>query len=268
MDMVTVTPQVKPGQVLCAPVPTNKTITLSGTGTDPSANGRFVVNWNDGFDFKGVTCGSTAPAQTAKLAYTGAAGMSTTVTSVSLAGGASSPFTITPSGYSLSIPLPAPTHFDVTVTPKPMPASSSTQLHLYNDVLSIVTFDTAGYKIHNIFLYESAGGAIYSVSPAMVTFPPTTVGNRAAIRETFYLINNGADPTPTLNLTVTGDTADFPGIGSQLFTPPAGTPSTIIASFTPTATGMRTATVTLNAPANAPLCAPLPSGVTLSGMGN
>src|SRR3989441_1258037 len=232
-------------------------VSLAGTGIVPAVT---LAPTNLAFGTQRLS--TTSPAQTVTLTNSGTATLS--ITSIALAGSNPGDFAVAGSGVA-----PCP------LAGGPVAASASCAF--------TVTFTPAatGGRAATVTITDDAPGSPQSVSltgtgvtPPTATLPSTSsafgnqrVGTTSAAQN-LTLTNNGGTPLNLTSITITGaQAADFAfaagntcptGAGSVV----PGASCTISISFTPAATGARTATVTITDDA-----ASSPQSVSLAGMG-
>ena len=234
------------GTVLCQPLPFTS-MSLAGAGTA----GNVVALSASSLTFGSgglVPCGSTGGAKT--LTVTNNSSQSLNLT-LSLAGGASSPYTVSgPASVGVGAMV------TVTVTPKLVPATSSTAPDAFADTLSITSAGGPINEVHTVALHETAQGAVLTLNPTDLSFSGTQSKN--------FTVNNAGNLAAPYTLALGGS-------GSARFTvtPTSGTASgggsvTETATYTrPLLGGANAASLTLSSTAG--LCAPLPAALALSG---
>ncbi|HWG26464.1 choice-of-anchor D domain-containing protein [Actinospica sp.] len=106
----------------------------------------------------------------------------------------------------------------------------------------------------------TASGPVLSTNPASLTFPSTTVGNKAAT-QSVSVTNTGTASATISGVTVSGDYSQTNTCGSLA----VNASCTVTVTFTPTATGSRTGTLTVTGNANN---SPTKVGLTGTGASN
>jgi hypothetical protein len=217
-------------------------IVLKGTGTtaalgvSPSA-----------LDFSTVTCGATAPSQAVTL--TNSNGVAIPYTT-SLGKGASSPYTLdAPSGT-----VPANGQAVLNVRPAPIPLAADLTPGFYDDTLTVTG---QGLAPVTVALQESAGGAVLAIVMPVTDFGD--VPNTTAMLP-FSVTNSGNEDA---TVTVTASGAGFSATVAST-APANGGSAPGSAFFTATANAMAAGSLSVTA---SNLCAPLPTPVTLSAVG-
>lgn len=229
-------------------------IPMTGQGT----NGVVGLSTSDVFfgDAGRVACGTRAASQTFTLSNTGNRAFAWTAT---LAKGAGSPFTFTPT--SGTVPANTGT-ITLTVSTSDIPAQASTTEDGFGDLLTLVT-DAANDLSHSVSLHQTAKGAILSFAPTSVDFGLVPVNNTASAP--IALINDG-NTSPMV--TLTSDNAVFTLTPGSPLAAPATSSTTLTGSFAPGASVTpQTALLTLGLDAGEPLCGALPAALALRGQG-
>ncbi len=222
---------------------TNGGVGLSTTDVFFGANGR-------------VNCGTVAASQTFTLSNTGNQAFAWTGT---LSKGSSSPFSFTPTSGTVPASHGSTT---ITVSTTAIPAQALTSPNAFGDILTIVT-DVANDVSHPITLHQTASGAILSFAPGTVDFGQVPVNNTATAP--FVVINDGnTSPTITLTPDRAAITLNPPGA----VVAPGSSSTALTATFAPgSSVAAATAQVTLSLDGGEPLCAPLPTPLTMTGQG-
>jgi hypothetical protein len=238
------------GSVLCG---TNDAIIgFSGQGTLGSATVQ-----PGSLDFGTVSCGTQAVAKIVTLSNVGTAPYTW---------GASLGST---NYYTLSTPtngaLAPGANVVITVTPAPIPGppqTASVTSRFYSDQLTIIENATAdgGNETIIVPLYETAGGAILTESPATLPFGYVPVGTPSTAQ--FGVSNLGNAPA-TVSFTVSP--AAF-AVAPQGQLVPGGSSYTANATFAPTGTGAVSGAAKVTVSSTV-LCAPLPPDIAMTGTG-
>lgn len=232
--------------VLCQPLPFTS-IALTGVGTSGNVvavSASSLTFGSGGF----VACGTQASAQ--QVTVTNNSSQTLTL-ALTLAGGASSPYTVTgPTSVAAGASVM------VTVTPKLIPATSSVAPDGFADSLSILATGGVVNETHVVALHETAQGAILSFNPTALSFNASGAKN--------FTVNNTGNLAAPYTLALGGTNA-----GDWVLSPTSGNAAgggsvSSTATFSrPLLGGSRSGTVSLSS--NVVRCAPLPSPLTLSG---
>jgi hypothetical protein len=240
---------------------TSSPLTVTGavcgvSATSIAMNGRGaggVVGVSPGaLDYGLVNCGTTSGAQVITVFNTGTASYTYTA---SLAGGASSPYTISP---ATSTVLPG-SQSSIIVTPKAIPQTSATTANGFGDTLNITT-TAAGDTPHVVALAQTASGAILAFSGAPLAFG-TQTAFVASAPQSFGVVNTG---NVAANVTVVSSNPDFAAPGGAASIAAGGTLSRAV-TFTPSALKPAAGSVSLTTAT--PLCGPLPASLAETGAG-
>jgi hypothetical protein len=222
--------------------PPNQMVSLSGTGTQP-----VVTLSPSSLVFGNQEVGTSSPPQ--KVTLTNTSGGNLNITGITVAGAS---FTET-NNCGTSVPVGG--SCTISVTFAPLGAGSKTG--------SVYVTDNANPPNQTISLSGTGTQPQVSLSKAYIAFGNQKVGTTSSA-QTLTLSNIG---TGTLNIssiamsgTNPGDFAQSNTCGSYLA---AGASCTITATFTPAATGMRSASVLLTANINNS-----PLAITLTGYGD
>lgn len=203
-----------------------------------------------------VDCGSQAASKTFTIHNTGNRAFAWTAT---LAKGASSPYTVTPSSGTVPANNGAVT---VTVATAAIPAQAYTALDGFGDTLTIVT-DVANDVSHAIALHQTANGAILTFSQPSVDFGQVPVNNTA--NAPFAILNDG-NTSPTV--TLASDNPKFTLDPASPLSVPGTAALFLTGTYAPgTAVTPESASVQLSVDAGDPLCAPLPAALAMTGQG-
>jgi hypothetical protein len=212
------------------------TIPLTGQGT----NGAVGISTSDVFfgNSGRVPCGTTAASKTFVLSNTGNQAFSWTGT---LAKGAASP---------------------ITITAAPIPGQATTAEEAFGDTLSIVT-DAANDSSHPIALHQTASGAVLAFAPGQVDFGMVPVNNTA--NAPLSVVNDGNSPA---SVTLMSSSASF-SVAPPGPIPVAGTSfHAFTGTFAPgNSVVQQNANISLAVDGGDVLCAPLPSPMTMTGIG-
>jgi hypothetical protein len=228
-------------------------IPMTGQGT----NGSVGLSTTDVFFGTGgrVNCGTKSPDRTLKLRNTGNQSYAWTAT---LGKGTSSPFTVAPS--SGTVPANGG-EVTLTISTTAIPAEAPTADEAFGDTLFVAT-DVANDTSHPIALHQTANGARLSFAPPAVDFGLVRVGTAATAG--FSVVNDG-NVAAHLGLSTVNPKFTLP---SGMTTAPGGVSTLLQAEYAPGNTaGTDTATATVMLDAADVLCAPLPAGLGLSGVG-
>ncbi len=203
-----------------------------------------------------VPCGTQANALSFTITNSGNAPFSWTG---QLARGLASPFTVTP--QSGTVPANGG-QATLTLTTTAIPATAPTSLDFFGDVFTVST-DVPGDSPHAVTLHQTAQGAVLSFSPGTVDFGGVPVNTTASAP--FSLVNTGTgDAHVAFSLT----NAKFSATPAGPTLVAAGQSLSATATFAPglsVTQASDTATPTVSS--GDVLCAPLPSALTLSGIG-
>jgi hypothetical protein len=209
-----------------APTPT-QTATLSGTGIAPVA-ALIPVPLTFGVQVNATT----SAAQTVVLSNTGDAPLN--ITGISIGGANASDFAVVPGSCGAVLPALSVCSVGVTFTP----AASG----IRNATLSVASSDPVNPLITDPL---SGTGTAVALSPAAISFPNQTVGATSA-SWTITLGNAGPAALTINSITLTGANAtDFTLNNQCNATVASGRSCTIRVRFAPTATGLRSAAVTV-----------------------
>jgi hypothetical protein len=221
--------------------------------TAPGDGGPGVPSISGNIDFGLVNCDSAATPQLVTVGNTG--GTAFTYSAV-LGQGASSPYTIS-SGQSGSVD--GGISATITIAPNAIPSTSAVPGN-YHDTLTITT-NVPGDNAHLVQLSEGAQGAILTFDTGAIPFGSIPVSSQQS--STFHLLNSGNLPATVTLAASGGEFSVTPNVATGIG--PA-MELTANATFEPTNTTSAMGTVNVTAP-NATLCAPLPTGIALSGVG-
>jgi hypothetical protein len=210
-------------------------VTLTGSGNGALAP--IATLQPASMTFASQNTGTTSTAQTATMTNTGSAPM--TVSAVALAGVDAADYVITANGCTAALAINA--SCNVAVAFKPTATGTRTAALQFTD--------TAAGSPHSVAL--SGTGATpptapaVSLSPASVAFGSQNTGTSSAAQDV-TLTNSGTAPLNITSVAVTGvDATDY----AQTNTCPAalvsGGTCAISVTFSPTATGTRSAAVTI-----------------------
>jgi len=204
-----------------------QTIALSGTGT-PAGVTLSLSNLTSGSTVVGTTTG----AQTVTLTNTGPSDL--TISSLA----ASGDFALDPSTTcSASTPVASSGTCTIAVTFAPMVAGVRTGL--------VVITDSASGSPQTISLTGTGTAPVASVSPSSLTFSGQLVGTTSAA-QAVTLSNAGSAALTVSSIAITGtNSGDFSQSKACGGSVAAGANCTISVTFTPTATGDRSASLTI-----------------------
>lgn len=239
------------GAVCTAPA---ATLDLSGSGI--SSDLRVS---DPELDFGLVACGATGTPKNLVLTNAGTAAVTY---AASLVKGAASPFTLSRASGSMN----ANGTQSIVVTAKAVPAPTSSAVdtsdNAFGDVLRIVE---PGGATHTVDLLQTAKGAVFSVLPASVVFPPTAVGSSRDY--TINLLNTGSGRAH-VQYTLTPLSGPFRSTRPLGPTPVDANDSLVdTLTFEPASAASFNATITwsLVAVPGEVLCAPMPAAITVQG---
>ena len=225
-----------------------QTVSLSGTGTGTAAVASLSPT---SLAFGNQSVGATSAAQTVTLSNTGNAALS--ITSLALTGTNPSDFAQTNTcGSSVA----AGNSCTISVTFKPTASGSRTA--------SVSITDNASGSPQTVSLSGTGTGtaAVASLSPTSLAFGNQSVGATSAA-QTVTLSNTGTAALSITSLALTGTNAgDFTQTNTCGSSVAAGGNCTIRVTFKPTASGSRTASVSITDNASGS-----PQTVSLSGTG-
>ncbi len=229
-------------------------IALTGSGTI-GAFGYAPSN----LDFGSTDCGAMAGAKTVTITNTGNQTFTWTAT---LGQGAASPFALTLTNTTVAALGGTGT---ITVTPKAIPSAASTATNGFGDTITIdVVSGIPNEPTHQVDLVQTARGAVIrftSVAPLAFGDTPLTSTGTAP-----FSVQNDGNAAATLTAAITGGPV-FAVTSAALGAVAAGTVTNDSVTFTPAATGIQNAQLSLSAAAGDVLCAPLPSPRAASGRG-
>ncbi len=214
-----------------------QTVALSGSGIAPAAAGLSPPN----LTFASRLVGTTSPAQSVKLSNTG----STTLNISSIA--TTGDYTQT-NNCNASLGKGASCNINVSFTPTATGTRSGT--------LSVT--DDASGSPQTVALSGNGVAPAAALSPASLTFAGQLVGTTSSA-QSVTLSNTGSATLNISHIAMTGDYTQTHNCGGSLG---AGASCNINVSFKPTATGMRTGTLSVTDNASGS-----PQTVTLSGSG-
>jgi hypothetical protein len=219
-------------------------VTLSGTGAQAA-----VSLAPASLMFLSQAVGTTSAAQTITLTNTGNAPLS--ITSLAVAGTNANDFAQT---NTCSSALPAGANCTISITFTPSANGSRTA--------SLAITDNAAAGPQTVILSGTGTAPAVGLSPASLSFANQPVGTTSTA-QTITLVNTGNAPLSITSLVVTGTNAtDFVQTNTCSNSLAGGANCTISVSFTPTASGARTGTVTIGDNATGS-----PQTVSLSGTG-
>jgi hypothetical protein len=225
-------------------------IAMTGNGT------KGVVAVTPGtLDFKSVSCGQTAPPQTATITNTGTASF---IFQAAMVGGATSPFTVSPA----TGPVAAGASVTVTITPNAIPAVASVAANAFGDVLQI-TSNVAGDANHDVTLTETAQGAVLALDTTSIPFGDVNLLQTKT--SPFNVTNTGTLPA-TVSLQVTGATFGVTPTTATTLTV-GGSPLAGSATFTPTALGSQAGSIAISTGATDVVCSAPIGPISLNGTG-
>ncbi len=228
-------------------------IALTGAGTSGAFTYAPAV-----LDFGDVNCGATAAAKTVTVKNSGNQAFTWTAT---LGQGATSPFTLS----LATTTVPPNGTGTITVTPKAMPGAASTASNGFGDTITIdVTAGIPNEPTHKVDLQQTARGAVIRfATSAPLAFGDTPLTTRASAP---FSVQNDGNAAATISAAI----SSAPPFGLTTTALGAVAAETVVndtATFTPAATGVQNAQLTLTAAAGDVLCAPLPQARGASGRG-
>jgi hypothetical protein len=223
-----------------------------GDAADAATKGALVTG---NLSFGAVDCGAAAAARAVTVENLG--GQAFTF-KAALSGGAASPFTLTPKLAT----VPGHGKVVITVTPLAIPSTSAVP-GTYGDALTVTT-DLVDDHPRLIPISETAQGAIFSFDTQAIPFGQVPVSSSQS--STFHVTNSGNVPAK-LQLGIGMPSAQAFAVNQTTTALAAGESLTANVTFSPTATGPFTSSVVIMPITGTALCAPLPSGVALSGVG-
>ena len=232
------------GDVLCGPLPSPRA--ASGRGT----NGAIALGASS-VDFGLVDCGGRAGPKTVTVRNTGTLAFTW---SAALTTGTSAALTLT------STTLAPGATGSIVVTPIAIPATSAVTPNLYGDTLTVTT-DIVGDTPHALPITMTAHGAILSTSTSDIQLGGVVATTSAS--QGFSVTNAGNAPASVTFGTTTAAFAVTPAPGTVA----AASSLTFTATFRPSAQILYADTAGLTVGAGTPLCGALPSPITLGGTG-
>jgi Phosphoesterase family/Abnormal spindle-like microcephaly-assoc'd, ASPM-SPD-2-Hydin len=219
-----------------------QTVSLTGTGIGPTTTASLSPT---ALTFASQNVGTTSASQTVTLTNTGSAALA--ITGIS----ASGDFAETDSCGS-SVGVGANCAINVTFTPTASGTRSGT--------LSVADNTSGSPQSVKLTGTGAAGSApVVSLSPSSLTFASQTVGSTSAA-QAVTLSNTGNASLTITGLTASGDFAETNTCGSSVA---AGANCAISVTFTPTASGTRTGTLSVTDNASGS-----PQSVKLTGTGS
>jgi hypothetical protein len=213
-----------------------QSVSLTGTGTAPIATASPST-----LTFSGQTIGTASPTQSATLSNTGTAPL--TISGITITGDFAETNTC---GTTLAVG--ATCTINVTFTPATIGTRSG----------SVTVTDNASGSPQTVSLTGTGTAPIAMLSPASLAFGGQFVGT-TSLAQTTTLSNTGNAPLAISAITSTGNFAQTNTCGTTLG---AGARCTISVTFTPTAVGTRTGSVTVTDNASGS-----PQSVSLAGTG-
>lgn len=223
-----------------------------GDAADAATKGALVTG---DLSFGAVDCGATAAARAVTVENLGSQAFTF---KAELSGGAASPFTLAPKVAM----VPGHGKVVITVTPLAIPSTSAVP-GTYGDALTVTT-DLVGDHPRLIPISETAQGAILAFDTQAIPFGQVPVSSSQS--STFHVTNSGNAPAK-LQLGIGMPSALAFAVNQTTTALAAGESLTANVTFSPTSTGPFTSSVMIMPITGTALCAPLPSGVALSGVG-
>jgi len=199
--------------------PTTQTVSLSGTGATPVASLSATS-----LTFSAQAVGTSSSPQSVTLSNTGNAAL--TISSIAISGDFSQTNTC---GSSLA----ANSSCSINVTFTPTASGSRTG--------SITITDNANPATQTVSLSGTGAAPVASLSPTSLTFPTLPLGLSSA-PQSVTLKNTGTGNLVISSLSVSGDFSQTNTCGSSVA---AGASCTVSVTFKPTASGLRTGTLTI-----------------------
>jgi hypothetical protein len=200
-----------------------------------------------------VSCGTQAAAGSVVVSVTGPGAIPFTA---SLGLGGASPYAIAPASGTITSAAPA----TITVTPQPVPATSLTTPDLYADALTLA-FPGTGLAEKVVPLHQTARGARLSFDAIAIPFGDVTLGATSARP---LRLTNAGNAAAAIQWTL--GNAHFGVAPPGPIAAPQGGFINATVTFAPGA-DLGPQNDTLAVTTSGVLCAPLPSGVALSGNG-
>ncbi|PYU92635.1 MAG: hypothetical protein DMG25_11625 [Acidobacteria bacterium] len=228
-------------------------ISLTGSGVSSGTSTPVASLSPTSLAFGNQTVGTTSAAKVVTLSNTGSAALS--ITSIAVAGTNVGDFTQT---HTCLSSLAAGARCTISVTFKPAATGTRSARVSVTDNASgspqAVVLSGSGVS-------SSTTGPAVSLSPTSLAFGNQTVGTTSAVKYATLTNTGHATLTFSGSFAISGD-FHFTGLGTCGSSVAAGASCLVNVKFTPTATGIRTGTVTLND--NAPNT---PQRISLSGSG-
>jgi hypothetical protein len=236
------TVQMTTSSPTCAPLPNDLVVRGTGTG------GIFLVD-KTGLKFGNNPCNATPPgAQTVGIGNSGNASLNFTATVTS------GDFTVSPASGSLQAGAGIQLHVAPVAVGNATPGPVEATL--------IISTDVVGDVPHYVTLWENIYGAILTTKAQSLVLPDTQV-NDISFGKTLAFVNSGNAPAYA-SFTMTGDPSLT--IGGLYVAP--GSSGAATTAFSPTVTGIASASATVQPVAGAAFCADLPNAsILLSGTG-
>jgi hypothetical protein len=234
----------------------SESVALAGFGVAAASSALLLQS---ALQFPSETLTFPSPNQTATLENTGNSLL--TISSIVLGGADPGDFTMSP--CSSTTPLAAGSNCNISVSFTPTVAGSRSAT-----VTITYTGATGSPAVITLSGMGVAASQSLAVGPATITFPPQVVTTASTLSPYVLLTNTGTSPVTISSIALAGD-SDFtissqgcPISPSTLQQGPISNTCAVYVSFTPTAAGARTATVTVtdSAPGS-------PTKITLNGTG-
>ena len=224
-----------------------QTVTLAGFGVASTSS---AVLLQSVLQFPKQTVGFTSPNQTAMFENTGNSPL--TISSIVLGGTNVGDFTMT--SCSTTNPLAAFTNCNVNVTFTPTAAGARTA------TVTITYTGAAGSpQVITLSGMGVAPATALEIGPSAIAFPTQVITTQSPLNPYVLLTNTGTSPVTINSIALSGaDAADFtlsngcPLSPSTLQQGPISNTCQVFVSFTPAATGARTATLTVTDSAGSP----------------
>jgi hypothetical protein len=209
--------------------PTTQVFAVGGTGGTPTAD----LN-SPSLTFSNQVLSTPSAVQTVTLTNNG--GVALSVTSITIGGTNSADFAQT-NTCGTSVAAAANCTINVTFTPGALGGRSAT--------ITITDNATSGTQTIALTGTGVAAPPAVGLSSAKLTFSDQLVGTPASAAQTVTLTNNGKSTLTITSIAVTPSGSDFAQTNNCGTSVAAGANCTINATFAPTASGARSATVTI-----------------------
>src|SRR5207249_4233836 len=228
-------------------------ISLTGSGVSSGTSTPVASLSPTSLAFGNQTVGTTSAARVITLSNTGTASLS--ISGIAVRGTNSADFIQT---HTCGASLAAGTSCTISVTFRP--AATGTRSARVS-VTDNASGSPQAVALRGSGVSSSTSGPVVSLSPTSLAFGNQTVGTTSAVKYATLTNTGHATLTFSGSFAISGD-FHFAGLGTCCSSVAAGASCFVSVKFTPTATGTRTGTVTLND--NAPNT---PQRISLSGSG-